>query len=54
MATISRWTSFTPPPNVLICAWRAVRSSFALQAPRPGEPGAQVAGGAPTIPSSRR
>ena len=27
VATISRWTSFTPPPNVLICAWRALCSS---------------------------
>ena len=40
MATISRWTSFTPPPKVLICAPRAARSSRP-RSTSPAEPGAR-------------
>ena len=35
VATISRWTSLTPPPKVLICAARFIRSS----SPSPKAPG---------------
>ena len=38
VATISRCTSFTPPPNVLICAWRPVASTRP-RSTAPGEPG---------------
>ena len=38
MATISRWISLTPPPKVLIWAWRAVRSSRPAST-APGESG---------------
>ncbi len=38
VATISRWTSLTPPPNVLICAWRPVASTRP-RSTAPGEPG---------------
>ena len=52
MATISRWISFTPPPKVLIWAWRAVRSSRPAST-APGSPGRGTPP-APTIPSRRR
>ena len=38
VATISRCTSFTPPPKVLICAWRPVASTRP-RSTAPGEPG---------------
>ena len=38
MARISRWISLTPPPKVLIWAWRAARSSSPWRT-APGEPG---------------
>ena len=38
VATISRCTSLTPPPNVLICAWRPVASTRP-RSTAPGEPG---------------
>ncbi len=38
VARISRWISLTPPPNVLIWAWRPARSSSPWSA-APGEPG---------------
>ena len=40
VATISRWTSLTPPPNVLTCAWRPVASSRPRSS-APGEPGSR-------------
>ena len=42
-ATISRCTSLTPPPKVLICAARAGPLELAARGRRPGEPAAQVA-----------
>ena len=38
MARISRWTSLTPPPKVLIWAWRPARSSSPWST-APGDPG---------------
>jgi len=51
-ATISRCTSLTPPPNVLICADRPARSSRPLST-APGDPGATYPTG-PTMSRSRR
>ena len=52
VATISRCTSLTPPPKVLICAWRADSSSRPFSA-APGEPATRYPR-APRTPSRTR